>query len=548
MTKQISHRRIPPWLIGVGSILAASCTPASLGQILVDLTIEGPAAVLENTETQYSASAHLDDGSEFDVTILCDWSVEPGTYASIDTFGRLTTLEVSEDQGIVVSASFTWRDVTLDASIDVTIIDVTKDPEGDPWPFWGRTATRIGNTSTVGPQTPTIEWSIQIIDSVFESIIEAGPVMDSMGRIFVGQQEGITAVDTNSREVLWQFITFENPQGTPAVWGGRVMWGDAFGGVGNFYCVDATTGEEVWREEGHFITTGPVVDPNGVVYFNDQQGVVAARLVEDGSEVWTTQLSQLILLSATLSWPSMIATGHSTTQLTVLDLLSGEQGWTFATGNDVRGLSPLSDQRFHLGSWDSHLYCVDAVTGNEIWSFFAEKSIRGAVAVGHDGTVYAGTGGGPSVAKFWAVSPEGKELWQYMPGSNTFNPPIVAGDGTIYLCTQISNPQVGYVHALRSDGSVLWVKEMPNQVTASPMLAPDGTLYVVCRDKFLYAFKDPDVLGDLDGNGVVGVADFLILLGSWGPCPDLPETCPADLDLDGNVGVSDFLALLANWG
>ena len=55
-------------------------------------------------------------------------------------------------------------------------------------------------------------------------------------------------------------------------------------------------------------------------------------------------------------------------------------------------------------------------------------------------------------------------------------------------------------------------------------------------------------LGDLDGDGSVGVADFLNLLGNWGPCPDPPTTCPADLDGDGNVGVSDFLTLLDNWG
>ncbi len=52
----------------------------------------------------------------------------------------------------------------------------------------------------------------------------------------------------------------------------------------------------------------------------------------------------------------------------------------------------------------------------------------------------------------------------------------------------------------------------------------------------------------MNGDGSVGVGDFLILLAGWGPCPDLPETCPADLDLDGTVGVADLLILLANWG
>jgi hypothetical protein len=55
----------------------------------------------------------------------------------------------------------------------------------------------------------------------------------------------------------------------------------------------------------------------------------------------------------------------------------------------------------------------------------------------------------------------------------------------------------------------------------------------------------PVKLGDIDGDGVVGITDFLKLLARWGPCPE--DCCLADLDLDGNVGISDFLILLANW-
>ncbi|MCH8316128.1 MAG: hypothetical protein IIA64_09160 [Planctomycetes bacterium] len=54
-------------------------------------------------------------------------------------------------------------------------------------------------------------------------------------------------------------------------------------------------------------------------------------------------------------------------------------------------------------------------------------------------------------------------------------------------------------------------------------------------------------LGDLDGDGSVGVKDLLILLGDWGPCDDCTD-CPADLDGDCAVGVKDLLILLGNWG
>jgi hypothetical protein len=54
--------------------------------------------------------------------------------------------------------------------------------------------------------------------------------------------------------------------------------------------------------------------------------------------------------------------------------------------------------------------------------------------------------------------------------------------------------------------------------------------------------------GDIDGDCVVGVADFLVMLATWGSCPAPPANCVADFDQSGDVGVTDFLILLANWG
>ncbi len=55
-------------------------------------------------------------------------------------------------------------------------------------------------------------------------------------------------------------------------------------------------------------------------------------------------------------------------------------------------------------------------------------------------------------------------------------------------------------------------------------------------------------LGDLDGDGFVGITDFLILLAAWGPCDaPCPPICTGDLDADCQVGITDFLLLLANW-
>ena len=52
---------------------------------------------------------------------------------------------------------------------------------------------------------------------------------------------------------------------------------------------------------------------------------------------------------------------------------------------------------------------------------------------------------------------------------------------------------------------------------------------------------------DLNGDGIVGITDFLSLLSAWGLCSDC-GTCPADFDGDCSVGIQDMLILLGNWG
>jgi hypothetical protein len=81
-----------------------------------------------------------------------------------------------------------------------------------------------------------------------------------------------------------------------------------------------------------------------------------------------------------------------------------------------------------------------------------------------------------------------------------------------------------------------------------PFLGPGRVLLSNMSSGLMIVQIGDSPLGDLDGDGLVGITDFLMLLGEWGPC-DLPcpPQCAADLDGDCNVGINDFLLLLGNW-
>lgn len=62
---------------------------------------------------------------------------------------------------------------------------------------------------------------------------------------------------------------------------------------------------------------------------------------------------------------------------------------------------------------------------------------------------------------------------------------------------------------------------------------------------FAILLLDPRCLGDVDGDGAVGVEDLLQVVADWGTDGDGP--CGSDGNDDGTVGVDDLLDVIANW-
>ena len=72
----------------------------------------------------------------------------------------------------------------------------------------------------------------------------------------------------------------------------------------------------------------------------------------------------------------------------------------------------------------------------------------------------------------------------------------------------------------------------------------DLVLYEEGDESIALGPGEPDCPGDVSGDGIIGVADVLLLLANFGCL----EACPEDIDGDGAVTVGDVLALLGNFG
>jgi len=287
---------------------------------------------------------------------------------------------------------------------------------------------------------------------------------------------------------------------------------------------------------------GQAVDdslPGGVVYFPSESDLIYARAVEDGSEVWTQASADGIVTPPALDNNGRLFVGGTVGDIVRAHAISdGQVEWT-GPGGGNQGVIAVDGGNVYAarsGFGEGFLWCLEASTGRLVWAFESVGFSSAGVALSPNGIVYVDSNG--DNAELVAVSADGEEMWRYEFGEQVKHPPIVAGDGTIYACS-FYNPNSGHVHAIDPNGSPLWTEEMPDYVQASPMLAPDGTLYVICRDKKLYAFKDP-AKGDVSLNDIIDGRDIRFFIRVlFGVDDDEFRYFAADMNSDGVVDVND---------
>jgi len=120
--------------------------------------------------------------------------------------------------------------------------------------------------------------------------------------------------------------------------------------------------------------------------------------------------------------------------------------------------------------------------------------------------------------------------------SDTWSPKVTKWDGTRFWALGDGIASTVYSLAVHDDGSgpslfLGGIFSAAYDLPATNVVEWVGCPFSPCP-------------GDVDGDGTVGINDFLALLAAWGPNPGHP----ADIDGDGVVGIADFLALLGGWG
>jgi outer membrane protein assembly factor BamB len=133
--------------------------------------------------------------------------------------------------------------------------------------------------------------------------------------------------------------------------------------------------------------------------------------------------------------------------------------WEYAIGNSMSSPA-IVDGKVYIGSESNRMYCLDANTGEKIWSYITNGKVYSSPAV-VDGKVYFLSDGG----KVYCLnSGTGKKIWDYSIGRYDASSPTVA-NGKVYFGSGDSN-----VSCLNADtGAKIWqYKTFQKIITSSP--------------------------------------------------------------------------------
>ena len=342
-----------------------------------------------------------------------------------------------------------------------------------------------------------------------EWTLRTGPLCGSptvvAGAIIVADTAGvIRSVEPRDGSVRWARELGSPVYGQVAAAGGRLY---AAADSGELFCLDASTGGELWRsrygpaETKHAIPahfgdmewdfTGP--DPviaEGVIYVAGADHALRAMDAASGSERWHAQAGERIRGGACVAGARVVF-GSRDHFVYSVDRRDGRLCWTFDTGSPVNTAPVFAGDRIVIGTRDrSRLFALDAETGKLAWTVYYWLSwVESAPALA-GGTLYIGSSDEQRIRAIDADS--GRVIWDTRVWGWTWGTPLVVGDTVYYGSAGAQDylvhqrPSVGAID--RRTGRIMWRHPLP--MTPGAYVCGVARSLAVCGDRIIAAGVD----------------------------------------------------------
>ena len=254
--------------------------------------------------------------------------------------------------------------------------------------------------------------------------------------------------------------------------------------IGHLYAL-YPNGTKKWSYTlNHPIWSSPAIGDDGTIYFSCDEELYAIH--PNGTERWNITLGGDIYTNPAIDDDGNLYVGTSGKGELYLIDPNGTKEKIYQTEKGGLGTPALTeDGTIYVGSTEGSLFAFES-DGTMKWEYRKEEteptSGLSSLAIGDEGTIYF------SSHHLYAINPDGSEKWVYnfTDARVGTNPPIIGGDGTIYVGGFGED-----LYAISPDGEKEWdlTLDYPFGWYFSGSIDENGTLYITGRSR-LYALGE----------------------------------------------------------
>jgi outer membrane protein assembly factor BamB/orotate phosphoribosyltransferase len=239
---------------------------------------------------------------------------------------------------------------------------------------------QISSTRTAAMQSYRELWRTTTPGGIAYHIVPKSAPLLVENKIYRGCDAAkMQAFSAETGGLIWEYEATGAASSRKGIWSSPA-WHDGklyFGAYnGTLYCLDATTGEEIWtRPEGEWVGASPlIVDRHNLVYFGIEyarpwaQGSLGAYDMDTGEKIWEHQVEKLQHGSPGY-WRGgdLVIWGSADHEMLGLDARTGRIVWRFPTRRSVKYAPAIDEERrlTAFASFDKSIYILDVATGEK---------------------------------------------------------------------------------------------------------------------------------------------------------------------------------------
>ena len=315
---------------------------------------------------------------------------------------------------------------------------------------------------------------------------------------FGNENREFYAVDINTKQKLWMYSSDEPVQTLPVYTDGKII----FNAGNSIYILDAANGNEIHKvtypsdsllrvsAEDFAFNDSYVAVSAGVAYYAALNGDIVAVEINSGKIIWSIpSVNSGTVASGINFWNGKLYYSDHAGSLCCVDVQTKRM--VFQTQIHDRIFAPMyiTDGKIYVGGRSSKIYCMDANTGDVLWSSFSNDPSTwfsgGSVSVKN--VLYTCTSDEHTIDAF--NKDTGEFLRLYPTEKNAYTEPVLHGENIIVAATDVYSFKESYVMEFDTKNHTkLWQASLEDCILSSPAIYKE-TIYFGTDSGVIYSIN-----------------------------------------------------------